>query len=230
MKKLLISIIILTTVGIAVGQEPNEGDIQFWNETKVYFGRIDRTDKNGDKKKFLSPHFMGSIRIGQDLKHFVNERIGFGVDIELNKYFKFTPSYYYVAEQKTKNAKAIEHRLRFDLTASKKWKKAGLSNRNRIEYRRRNSNSDSSRFRNKTKLEVPVRNAEGEERFTPFVANEPFYDFSKKEWSRNEFSAGIGKKLNQKVSAEFFYLLQLNKGSVLKRVSAFGVNFKIVLD
>lgn len=222
--------LIATTVGVALGQEPNEGDIQFWNETKIYFGQIDRTDKNGEKVKFLSPHVMGTIRIGQDVRHFVNERAGFGVDIAINKYFKFTPSYYYVAEQKTKNAKSLEHRFRFDLTAANKWKKFGLSNRNRIEYRRRLSGSDSTRFRNKTKLDIPVRNSEGKERFTPFIANEPFYDFTKKEWSRNEFSVGIGKKLNSTVSAEFFYLLQLNKGPVLKRINAFGVNFKIVLD
>lgn len=230
MKKLFIFLFIFGTIGTAFGQEPNEGDIQFWNETKVYFGSIRRTDKNGEKKNFISPHFMGMIRIGQDLKHFVNERIGFGVDIALNDYVKFTPSYYYVAEQKTKNDKAIEHRLRFDLTASKKWSKFGLSNRNRIEYRRRNSKSDSARFRNKTKLDFPIKNEEGKERFAPFVANEPFYDFSKKEWGRNEFSVGVGKKLNSNVSAEFFYLLQLNKGSVHKRVNAFGVNFKVSLD
>ncbi len=230
MKALITIFLIFGAFSAAFGQEPDEGDIQFWNETKVYFASIDRTDKNGEKKKFISPHFMGTIRIGQDLRHFVNERVGFGVDIALNDYFKFTPSYYYVAEQKIKNAKEIEHRLRFDLTASKKWSKVGLSNRNRIEYRRRNSKSDSARFRNKTKLDIPIRNEEGKERFTPFIANEPFYDFSKKEWARNEFSAGIGKKLNDSVSAEFFYLLQLNTGNVHKRVNAFGVNFKIVLD
>lgn len=223
-------IFVFLFAGFAYSQEPNEGDIQFWNETKIYFKSIKKKDNNGEDQKFVTPFVMGSVRIGQDVRHFVNERVGFGFDVRLNKYFKVTPSYYYIADQPTKNKKAFEHRLRFEVTGEKKWSKVSLSNRNRVEHRIRHSRSDSTRYRNKTTLKFPIRNKEGKEIVTPFVANEPFYDFSKKEWSRNEFSAGIGKKLTSTTSADFFYLLQTNTGSTLKRVNVFGVNLKITLD
>lgn len=229
-KIVLLIVIIFAISGFVSAQEPNEGDIQVWNETKVYFLPYEKADKNGKKETVLAPHLIGALRIGQDVKHFVSERVGFGVDIKLNKYFQFTPSYLYVAEQATKNKKAFEHRLRFDLTASKKWTNFGFSNRNRVERRLKNNSSDSTRYRNKSKLTYVVRNDKEQEIVTPFVSTEPYYDFAKKEWSRNEFSVGVGKKINKNLSGEFFYLLQNNTGNTLKRVNAFGVNLKIKLD
>jgi hypothetical protein len=223
-------LILVLLTGFAFSQEPNEHDIQVWNETKVYFGAIKKQDSAGKEQKILSPHLIGVIRIGQNVKHFVNERIGFGVDVRLNKYFKFTPSYLYVAEQKTRNKKAFEHRVRFDLTGSKKWGKVNLSQRGRVERRIKNSGDDSTRFRTKTKVAFPLKNSDGKEIVTPFVANETYYDFSKKEWSRNELAGGIGKKFSKKLSGEFFYMLQKNTGTTLRTMNIFGANFKITLD
>ena len=221
---------ILFSTAIVAAQEPNEGDIEFRHETKVYFLPYKTTDSSGKSKKILEPHLIGVIRIGQDVRHFVNERIGFGVDVRLNKYLKFTPSYLYIAEQKTKNAKAFEHRLRFDLTATKKWTNFGLSNRNRVERRLKHSKDDVTRYRNKTTLSYVIKNDKEQEIVTPFVSVEPHYDFQKKEWSRNELVGGIGKKFNKNLSAKFFYLLQNNTGSTLKRRNAFGVNLKVTID
>lgn len=229
--KLILAIfLILASSVFVIGQEPDEGDIQFWNETKVYFKPIKREGKDGKKETFIAPHLIGAFRIGQDVRHFVTERIGFGADITLNKYFKFTPSYLYIAEQATRNKKSFEHRVRFDLNASKKWTSVGLSNRNRVEHRIRNSKADSTRYRNRTKLEYFLRDEDKKEIVTPFVSVEPHYDFSKKEWSRNEFAVGVAKKINSNLSTEFFYLLQTNTGNTLKRVNAFGVNLKITID
>ncbi len=231
MKNLVfLAAILIASADLIFSQEPNEGDIQIWNETKVYFKSIEKEDDDGKKQKFISPFVMGTIRVGQDVRHFVSERIGVGFDVRLNKYFKFTPSYYYINEQPTKNAKSIEHRIRMEVTAEKKWEKFSLSNRNRVEFRRRHGRDDSTRYRNKTSFKFPINNDEGKEIVTPFVADEIFYDFSRKEWSRNEFSAGIEKKLTGKTSAKFFYLLQNNTGNILKRVNVFGINLKITVD
>ncbi|MEZ5307560.1 MAG: DUF2490 domain-containing protein [Pyrinomonadaceae bacterium] len=227
-KILTLFIFVVSLQVVAFAQEPNEGDIQVWNETKVYFLPYSK-DIKGKKTEIFSPHFIGNLRVGQDVRHFVSERVGFGADIRLNDYFKFTPSYLYIAEQATKNAKSFEHRLRFDLTGTKKFGNWSFSDRNRIEHRIRNSKADSTRYRNKAKLAYTFKNSDKKEIVTPFVADEPFYDFSKKEWSRNEFSAGVGKKLTSNFSAEFFYMLQSNTGNTLKRVNIVGANFKISL-
>lgn len=210
-------------------QEPDEGDIQVWNETKVYFPSFTKTDDAGKKEKIATPFIMGTLRLGQDVRHFVGERIGVGVDFRINKYFKFTPSYYYIAEQPVKNASSFEHRLRFGLTGEKKWKNFLLSDRNRIEYRIRHNKSDSARYRNKFKVKVPIKSND-KEVVTFFAATEPFYDFKQKKFSRNELSSGIEKKFTKHFSAEFFYMLQNNAGSRLKNVNIFGVNMKFKID
>jgi hypothetical protein len=75
---------------------------------------------------------------------------------------------------------------------------------------------------------VPVKR-DGKEIFTPFVATEPYYDFSAKNWSSNEFSAGIARKLSKSVSAEFFYVRRDNRTGAPRHINGVGANFKIVL-
>lgn len=226
---ILITLMVLSLAFVVPAQDDNETDAQFWNETKLYFPSITKTGEDGKKKKVVTPFVMGTIRIGQNFRHFVSERIGFGADIPINKYLKFTPSYYYIAEQPVKNAKSFEHRLRFEITAEKKWKNFSLSDRNRVEYRIRHSRGDSVRYRNKIKLKIPVKSND-EEIFSVFAATEPFYDFRAKEFSRNELSAGVERKFNKNASAEFFYMLQSNTGSRLRSVNIVGVNLKFTID
>ncbi len=229
MKKILLLALISTMAVSAAGQEGNETDGQFWNETKLYLPSFEVTEDDGSKRKVATPFIMGTIRIGQNFRHFVSERIGFGVDIPINKNWKFTPSYYYIAEQPVRNSRSFEHRLRFEVTGEKKWKNLSISDRNRIEYRIRHNRGDSVRYRNKFKVKIPVRHNDNE-LFSVFVADEPFYDFRAKEFSRNEFSAGVEKKFTPKASAEFFYMLQSNTGSRLKSVNIAGINLKFTID
>lgn len=202
--------------------EPNENDIQFWNETTVSFPL---------KVKNLSGFVAGNLRLGQNVKHFVDERIGFGVEYKFGKYFSFSPSYLYRAGQPTKNRKEYEHRLRFDLNIEKKWKHFSLKDRNRIEHRIRHSRDDTTRYRNKLTLKVPIKNEKGDEIITPFVADEPYYDSRSDSWFRNEFSVGISKGFTKTTTAEFFYMLQNNTNvTTLKTVNIFGVNLKFKID
>jgi len=219
------SVCVLLATLYVQGQEPNEGDVQFWNETKVYFKSYKKNEK-----KILQPHFIGVVRTGQNLKHFVQQRVGFGVDVRINKYLKFTPSYLYIAGQPIKNVQAFENRLRFDLTASKKWKNWAISDRNRYEHRRINNIGTANRYRNKIKLSYEFKNDEDKEIVTPFASTEPHYSFTKNVWSKNEAAIGVGKKFSKSTSAEFFYLLQNNKSTRLTRIHAIGVNLKFTVD
>lgn len=173
--------------------------------------------------------FYGTLRFGRNLTHFVDERIGFGIELRANKYLTFTPSYIYRADQPFAGRKEYETRLRFDVGLEKKFKSFSIKDRNRIEQRFRNSRADSTRYRNKFQLIIPVKK-DGKENFAPFVANEVYYEFQSKRLTRNEFSAGIAKKFNPHFTAEFFYLLQNNRGNILKYVNAIGVNLKFKID
>jgi hypothetical protein len=206
-------------------------DVQFWNDTSVSFPLIKTEDNDKKSSVKLSGQIIGTLRIGQNIQRFVDERIGFGLDYKVNKYFTISPGYIYIATQPSRNRKEFEHRLRFDFSAEKKWKKFTLKNRNRVEHRIRHSRSDSTRYRNRLQFVIPVKNNDGKELFAPFVGDEVFYDFTAKAWTRNEFTVGISKKFNTQTSAEFFYSLRSNsRASTLRTVNIFGINLKFTID
>lgn len=208
---------------------PPTDDVQLWNETTVIFPLYKTVNAKGKQSERISLFFNGVLRLGRNVSHFTDERIGFGFDFKVNKYLSFTPAYLYVAAQPYRGRREFENRLRFSVTLEKKFKKFSVRDRNLYEYRFRNSRPDSSRYRNKFQFSLPVLK-DGKEYFTPFAADEVYYDFRAKSWTRNDFSVGIGKKFNKNLSADFFYLLRNNKGNVLKYVNAFGVNLKIKID
>jgi hypothetical protein len=209
----------------------DDDDVQIWNETAVYFPLIKIKDKNGKEATKLSGYLLGTVRFGRNIRHFIDERIGFGFDYKINKNFSFSPSYYYIAAQPDENRKEFESRIRLDLTAEKKWSKFTLKDRNRVEQRFRNSKSDITRYRNRLQVIVPISNSKKEELFSPFIGDEVFYDFSQDKWIRNELTVGINKKFNKNTAAEFFYTLRHNSSpSTLRTVNVFGVNLKFTVD
>ncbi len=205
-------------------------DFQVWNETTLVFPLKKTTDADGKSSTRISLLVMGTLRLGQNRLFPIERRIGAGLNFRVNKYLSVMPSYYYRNAEPRRGRKESEHRLRFEASIENKWKTFSLKDRNRIEYRIRHSSHDAVRYRNKLTLKIPVR-INGKEAFAPFVADEIFVDLEKGQLVRNEFSAGIAKKLSDSVDAEFFYLRQDNRtGSIPKTINAVGVNFKIELD
>lgn len=206
-----------------------DSDFQVWNETTLTVPLIKQKDDKGKSVDKLSLVILGTLRFGQNRMYPIDRRIGVGLDVRLNNNFTFSPSYYYRHGEDLRNIKEIEHRARFDVTYGRKWKTFAIKDRNRVEYRIRNSRRDTVRYRNKFTFSVPIVK-DGKELFAPFIADEFYYDFTVKLFTRNELSVGITRKLNKAVSAEFFYLLRHNRTRVLRTVNAVGVNFKIRID
>lgn len=208
---------------------PPTKDWQFWNETIISFPLIKKTGKDQKSTDKLSFFIIGNVRTGQNFRHFTDERIGFGFDYVVNKHVTISPNYIYRAGQTFKNQKDYENRPRLDVTLEQKWKNVVLKNRNRIEYRFRNSRADQTRYRNRLLLLFPVRK-ENKEIFAPFVSTEPFIDLKEKHITRNELFVGINKKLAPNITADFFYVWQRNRGNTLKDVNGLGVNFRFRID
>ena len=223
----LFAVIILFSANFS--QTPPERDFQSWNDIQISFPIIKTKDKNDKEVEKLSFFVSGALRFRQNISRFADERIGAGFDIYVNKYVSVSPSYLYRAGQPFAGRKEYEHRLRFDVNLEKKWSAFSIRDRNRIEYRIRNSRSDSVRYRNRIQLRVPVK-SEGKEIFTPFVGTEPFYDFQEKAWTRNEFSAGVSRKFSSNASGDFYYMLQSNRGNVLKTINILGISLKFKVD
>jgi hypothetical protein len=213
----------------AFGQSsPPETDFQIWHETTFILPVVKAKDEKGKSFDRISLLFIGSLRLGQNRLAPVDERVGGGFDLVLNKNFNFSPTYLYVAGQPGRGRKEFEHRLRFDLTYGHKFKRFSIRDRNRFEYRVRHSRSDSVRYRNRFTLSVPV-NRDDKELFTPFIAAEPYYDFAAKQWSRIDVSPGISKKFTDKLSGEFFYIWRRNRSGLPRDVHGLGFNLKVRL-
>lgn len=204
-------------------------DYQLWHETQLNFPLVKRTDDSGETTDKLSLFFNGTFRAGNNIRHLVDERIGFGFDYKYNKYVSFTPTYLYIAQKSASGRKQYESRLRFAVNLEKSWKKFSINDRNLVEYRFRNNSTDSVRYRNRFRFLYPIKK-DKKELFIPFAANEVFYDFQTETFSRNEFSIGLSRKISPNVTSEFFYLLQTNKSGSPKQVNVFGINLKIKID
>ncbi|MGI8640956.1 MAG: DUF2490 domain-containing protein [Pyrinomonadaceae bacterium] len=207
---------------------PIKSDFQIWNDTSVTFPLKKSKDKKGKDFDRMTVSINGTLRFGRNASRPVDERIGFGFNYRLNKYISFVPDYLYRGYQPFQGRKDFESRFRFAVVLENKWKYFSLNDRNQIEYRLRNSRQDSVRYRNRFRLNVPVTK-DKKELFTPFVSDEPYYDFQAHHWTRNEFFAGIGKRFNKNFAADIFYLL-VNDKSFPKTVNGIGVNLRFKID
>jgi len=223
----LLTTVVLCVLSTAQAQTPKT-DFQIWNETNFVLPVVRSNDEHGKTVDRLSLLLLTNLRLGQNRATPVDERIGLGLEIPLNKYFTFTPAYLYVATQPGRFRREFEHRIRFELGFAYKFSRFTFKNRSRIEYRVRNSNEDTVRYRNQFSIHVPVRRND-KELFVPFVSTEPYYDFTLKRWTRNDFAVGITRKLNERVTAMFFTGWRHNVFGLPKDVFPVGVNLKIKL-
>ncbi|MBK9165262.1 MAG: DUF2490 domain-containing protein [Acidobacteria bacterium] len=221
-----LSVIITTAYGQS---SPGERDFQVWSETVVTIPLVKKRDADDKEYKDLSLLLIGSIRLGRNKLYPVDERVGIGFDKRINKYVSITPTYIYKYAEQFPGRKDIEHRARFDTTLSFTYKELSIKDRNRVEYRIRNSRPDTIRYRNKITFKHPIKK-DGKTIFSAFAADEVFYDFRDGRFFRNEFSAGIERKVTPNFTAEVFYLNRYNTGGLPKYINAVGVNFKIEID
>lgn len=208
---------------------PDDDDVQFWNETSLTIPLHRTRDDKGRSTDRVSLFFNGVLRIGDNVRRPVDRRAGLGFDFKVNRYLGFTAAYLYAAGTPARGRNEYETRLRFAVNLEKKFKRFTLRDRNLIEYRFRNNRPDSTRYRNRVQLSYPILRG-GKEFFTPYATDEVFYDFLPKQWTRNELTGGISKKVSDRLTTEYFYTLRNNRGSTLKRVDIFGVNLKFKID
>lgn len=231
MRLFLLSIILFINCNFIYSQAiPPRNDSQFWNENQIIIPL--KIDKDAKGKEFdrITLNLTTTLRIGRNWQHLVDERIGFGFDFKINKYLTISPGYVYRADQPYVGKSERESRYRIAATFEKKFSKFSIKDKNLFEYRDRYRNvANSTRYRNKLTLSFPILK-DKKEIFSPFIADEPFYDFSAKAWTRNEISFGISKKFSSNISADFFYLFQRNRGNILKNVNVFGTNFKFRIN
>ena len=172
----------------------DEEDFQSWNDVQFTVPINKRFD-------FIA---TGTLRFGNNVERLVDRRIGAAINFKVNSWLSVQPSYTNIVTTPRNARKRNENRLSFAATYKFPFKKFTLTDRNLFERRFR-SPQNSTRYRNRLQLEIPLKNFY-DTRF--FTADEIQYDWSLKRWNRNRFTIGLGKTINKNFGLDVYYMRQ----------------------
>lgn len=214
---LALALYMISPASAQSGKPAPQDDTQIWNDVQIAVPVNKQIDLN----------LFGTLRLGRDVTHAVDERAGFGFTFKGQKYFTFAPSYTYIATQPVAGRKGYESRLSMAVTARKQFEKLTVSDRNLFERRFLNSKPDTTRYRNRLQFEYPV--SLGSLKLRLFASDEVFYDWGAKSWVRNRFSAGASKTFNKHFTFDLYYMRQNDGRSRPGDLHVLGTTYKIRL-
>lgn len=188
----------MTQAYAARAQTAPRSDTQGWNDVQLTIPINRQFD-------FL---INTQFRAGDNLRQFIDERGGFGLNYKPSKFLTLSSSYLYIAmQQSVTRRRNHENRLSFAATVtSPKLKNFTLTDRNLFERRMRSFAADATRYRNRVQIEHPARI--NDFKFNLFVSDEVFYDSTLRAWSRNRIQIGVNRKLNEHLTGDVYYMRQ----------------------
>jgi len=201
MKKTIFVIFGLVCVLSVKAYAFDDGDFQVWN-TDVEEFKI-----NKDSKIALEEEF----RWGDNANEFYYHHYDIGFFYNLKKYLNIGGGYRHVYELKGGEFKLENEPY---LTATLLWDLKGFKfdDRNRLEYRHFDYQSDSWRYRNKITMKLPWKFTKME--IQPYLSDEIFISFGGiSQFNQNRFSSGLATDLTKNIKAEIYYMLQSTKSS-----------------
>jgi len=176
-----------------------KADTQSWNDVQL-------TVPLSKKVDLL---VQGTLRIGGNLTTAVDERWGFGFNYKAWKYVTLNELYFHREAKPPNGRQEDEDRLTLGATLRVPVKKFTLIDRNWFERRWRSPQVDAWRYRNRFQLEHPFKIRKA--KFTWFISEEPFYDWSQHDWVRNRFGVGASHVFNKHFTGDL-YLMRQNDG------------------
>jgi hypothetical protein len=168
---------------------------------------------------------LGTLRIGRNVTHPVDERIGVNFKFNAGKYLTLTPGCLYIRMQPVAGRNDRENRLSFAATPRIPFKRFTLTDRNLFERRIRNPQVDATRYRNRLQIDIPLKPQNSE--WVLFASDEVFYDWSVNDWVRNRFAVGVKKTFNKKFAVDFYYLRQNDGRSRPGDLNVIGTVFRV---
>ena len=214
------SLLFLWCLCLSVAQvvaQTDQTDNQFWADVQVAIPVTSHFDFN----------VLGTLRLGRDISHSVDERIGAGFTFRANKYLQVAPHYLHIGMQPFAGRRIWENRLTLPVQVVVKVGDFQLSDRNQIERRLRNSGAKSTRYRNRFMVQHPVGSKDWQ--LSLFVADEVFYDWSVDRWVRNRFMVGGTKVFNSHFTQDLYYLRQNDGVSVPGDLNVLGTTLRFRL-
>jgi hypothetical protein len=152
---------------------------------------------------------QGTLRFGGNITTPVDERWGFGFNYKLQKYVTLNELYFHREAKPPNGRQEREDRLTVGATLRKPIGKFALVDRNWFERRWRAPQVDAWRYRNRVQLEHPFEINKA--KFTGYVSDEVFYDWSVHDWVRNRFAVGANHAFNKHFTLDL-YIMRQNDG------------------
>ncbi|HEU4766813.1 MAG TPA: DUF2490 domain-containing protein [Pyrinomonadaceae bacterium] len=205
------------TSTIAAQPALDQTDNQVWSEVQLVVPVTNQFDFN----------LIGGLRVGRDISHPVDERIGAGFTYRHGKYVSVAPHYLHIGMQPFAGRRIWENRLVLPVTLQFKLGKFTVRDRNQVEWRYRSSGVKSTRFRNRLLFEHPLGPARLGLSFS--IGDEVFYDWMVDRWVRNRFAAGITKVFNKHFTQDVYYLRQNDGVSLPGDLNVIGTSLRFRL-
>lgn len=202
---------------VPVSAQLDQTDNQQWTDVQLAVPVTTQFDLN----------LLGTLRLGRDISHPVDERVGAGFTFRLNKYVSVSPNYLHIGMQPFAGRRVWENRLTFPVQVRFNLGDFRLSDRNQIERRLRNNGVKTTRYRNRFQVEHGV-GPDGLA-LSLFVADEVFYDWSIDRWVRNRFYVGGIKVFNKHFTQEFYYVRQNDGVSIPGDLNVIGTTLRFRL-
>lgn len=217
MKKMLQILIIFSLTAVLINAQTtvDEEDFQSWNDVQLTLPLNKQFD-------FI---VTGTLRFGNNVERLVDRRIGAAVNYKVTSWLSLQPIYTNIVTTPRNARRRNENRLSFAATYRFPFKKVTLTDRNMFERRFR-SPRNSTRYRKRLQLEVPLKNFYDTK---IFVSDEVFYDWSLERWSRNRFAIGLGKALNKRLTLDVYYMRQNDGTTVPGDLNIIGTTWRVRL-
>jgi hypothetical protein len=193
---LLVGLMLGGSISAAAQSRVPEKDNQSWNDVQITIPVTKQID-------LLT---QLTLRLGDNVTQTVDQRWGFGFAFKINKYLTFTPFYFHREARPPNGLHEREERGTLGAIVRFPVGKFTIADRNWFERRWREPQRDAWRYRNRIQLEHPFQI--DKKKFTWFVSDEVFYDWSLHRWPRNRAAAGIAHPFNKHVTLELSYTRQ----------------------
>jgi hypothetical protein len=213
----LICVSLLLLIPVSAQSLLDQTDNQQWTDVQLAIPVTTQFDFN----------LLGTLRLGRDISHTIDERVGAGFTFRLNKYVNVSPNYLHIGMQPFSGRRIWENRLTFPVQVRFNLGDFRLSDRNQIERRMRNNGVKTTRYRNRLQVERGV-GPDGLA-LSLFVADEVFYDWSIDRWVRNRFYVGGIKVFNKHFTQDFYYLRQNDGVSISGDLNVIGTTLRLRL-
>jgi hypothetical protein len=205
----------LAAAGAQAPRPVPETDIQFWSDTQLAVPL-------GQKADFV---IQGTVRIRANFDTAVDERWGAGFVFKLNKYLSLNPFYFHREARPPRGKPENEERLTMGATLRFPIKKqVSFIERNWIERRFRSPQVNAWRYRNRMQLEHPFKIKKA--KFTGYVSDEVFYDWSLHDWVRNRFAIGANHAFNKHFTLDLYLMRQSDGRSRPGDITVLGSNLR----